>query len=88
MDGLNIINFYFDKNSKNDLEKKNIITELKFPHMKRGFNLKLSDDYYQIIFHIYDTMLKWNFYNEKETNYILYLKNKAINKRNKDIINK
>ena len=50
--------------------------------------LKLSDEYYQILFHIYDTMLKWEFYNKEETDYILYLKNKAINKRNRDIIKK
>ena len=50
--------------------------------------LKLSDEYYQIVFYIYDTMLKWEFYNKEETNYILYLKNKAINKRNRDIIKK
>ena len=50
--------------------------------------LKLSDEYYQIIFYIYDTMLKWEFYNKEETNYILYLKSKDINKRNRDIIKK
>ena len=50
--------------------------------------LKLSDEYYQIVFYIYNTMLKWEFYNKEETNYILYLKNKAINKRNRDIIKK
>ena len=81
--------FLVDKSSKNDLENKNIITELKFPHMRRFIDLlKLSDEYYQIIFYIYDTMLKWEFYNKEETNYILYLKNKAINKRNRDIIKK
>ena len=81
--------FLVDKSSKNDLEKKNIITELKFPHMRSFIDLlKLSDEYYQIVFYIYDTMLKLEFYNKEETNYILYLKNKAINKRNRDIIKK
>jgi hypothetical protein len=42
----------------------------------------------KLYFIFYDTMLKWEFYNKEETDYILYLKNKAINKRNRDIIKK
>ena len=47
--------------------------------------LKLSDEYYQIIFYIYDTMLKWEFYNEQQKNYIINLKNNVTKKRNEDI---
>ena len=47
--------------------------------------MKLSDEYYQILFHIYDTMLKWEFYNEQQTNYIINIKNNITKKRNEDI---
>ena len=38
---------------------------------RKELNMKLSDEYYQILFHIYDTMLKWEFYNEQQKNYII-----------------
>jgi len=77
--------FLVDKSSKNDLEKNNILAEMKSIDSRNKLNMKLSDEYYQIIFHIYDTMLKWEFYNEQHTNYIINIKNKIIKKRNENI---
>ena len=77
--------FLVDKSSKNDLEKNNILAEMKSIDSRNKLNMKLSDEYYQIIFHIYDTMLKWEFYNEQQKNYIINLKNNVTKKRNEDI---
>ena len=77
--------FLVDKNSKNDLEKNNILAEMKGADSRKELNMKLSDEYYQILFHIYDTMLKWEFYNEQQTNYIINIKNNITKKRNEDI---
>ena len=77
--------FLVDKNSKNDLEKNNILAEMKGADSRKELNMKLSDEYYQILFHIYDTMLKWEFYNEQQKNYIINLKNNVTKKRNEDI---
>ena len=77
--------FLVDKSSKNDLEKNNILVEIKFPDDRKKLDMKLNDENYQVLFYIYDTMLKWEFYNKYKTNYILKLKNKIIKKRNEDI---
>ena len=44
---------------------------MKGADSRKELNMKLSDEYYQILFHIYDTMLKWEFYNEQQKNYII-----------------
>ena len=79
--------FLVDKCSINDLEKNNIIVEMKFPDGRKKLDMKLDNEYYQILFYIYDTMLNWKYYNQEQRNYILELKNKTITKRNGDNIN-
>ena len=74
--------FLVDKSSINDLEKNNIIAEMKSPDRRKKLDMKLDNEYYQILFYIYDTMLNWKYYNQEQRNYILELKNKTITKRN------
>ena len=70
--------FLIEKSNKNLKEKKNIINEMKIEDPRKKINTKLEKRHYQILDQIYDKMLSWNCWTEKERNYIIEEKNKAF----------
>ena len=76
--------FMIDKYSDTDVKKNLIVCEMKSNDLNKYFNMTLGKIHYQIMFYVYDTILKWTNLSILQKNYINDLRNKAIEKKNKD----
>ena len=76
--------FLVDKNNKDNQEKKMIINEMKIRDPRKKLKMKLDKRHYKIFYYVYDKLLSWNCWSEKERNYILKEKNRLLaNKKSK-----
>ena len=81
--------FLVDKHNKNDYEKNMVMNEMKIPEPRKRINQKLDDRHYKILFYVYDKMLEWNCWDNKQREYIIGEKNYVIKlgDKNKDKTN-
>ena len=50
----------------------------------RFFKKDLEKTHYEIMFNVYDNILTWKSLNKRQKEYIIKLRNKAIDKRNNE----
>ena len=63
---------------------KEVATGVKYDNYFNGF--KMSKKHFEIIFFIFDNALKFNFLNKEQKDNLMRLRNRAIEKRNRDKI--
>ena len=81
------LKFLVDKNSGTEKEKFITYNEFRLINNKKIFNLKLDNRHYQLMFYVWNKILKFDNLSKKQKKYIIKLKNKAIkrSKREKKI---
>ena len=81
-----LIKFLVDKNNKTEEEKKKTYDEYVKFNINAIFGIKLSKKQCQIIFHVLNKFLEWDFLNQKEKENIIAYKNKVVEKVKKENI--
>ena len=76
--------FMIEKYSSDNTEKNLIINEMRSIDHNRFFKKDLEKTHYEIMFNVYDNILTWKSLNKRQKEYIIKLRNKAIDKRNND----
>ena len=80
--------FLIEKKSDEEIEKKMIVNELTIKDSRKNLNsMNLDKRHYQILFFIYDKILEWKCLNQQQREYVVDLRNKLIERKNKDNIN-
>ena len=72
------LKFLVDKNSATKKEKLITYNEFRLINNKKIFNLKLDNRHYQLMFYVWNKILKFDNLSKKQKKYITRLKNKAI----------
>ena len=85
-DFFKFLKFLVDKTEKNEKEQIMVYKEIISINIDQIYNkTKLGKKHYQIIFHIFDKALKFEFLQKDQKDYLFHLKNEIIQKKNKKI---
>jgi len=84
-DYFKFVKFLVDKNNKNDKEK--LITydeanDITCINNKWYYQMKLDNRHFEIMFFVFDNMLRWDILNQDQKAHLIHLRNKVIDKRN------
>ena len=84
-DKFKFVKFLVDKNNKNDKEK--LITydeanDISCINNRLFYQMKLDNRHFEIMFFVFDNMLKWDILNQDQKAHLIHLRNKVIDKRN------